>query len=265
MDVEKFCIIINYCSKDKAFIHANIKECLKVTKYVVLSCGNKFFNGEDEDIDHLKELKSEYPSLHVLLFDVDLSQENPLEQRPYAFFHNKARCCGYVKIIEKYPQLEWFLFIDADEIPEGESLLFILERSDFQKNENYTFSNYWYFREPIYQSKRHECSPLLLYRDNIKLEKLMNDNERNYFNIYEDEKTVKGIMHPFFNIPVFHHFSWVRSEENMYKKIEGWGHKDDKDWKSMIEEEFSHEFNFIEPIYGNECIQVDNIFNIINY
>jgi len=168
MDLDNFCVIINYCSKDKAFIYANIEECFKVTNHVVLSCGTKLFHGEDEDINHLKELKSKYPSLNVLLFNVDLSEENPLEQRPNAFFPNKARICGYVKIIEKYPQLEWFLFIDADEIPQGILLKYILENSDFKTTENYTFSNYWYFREPIYQSKSYEGSPLLLYRDNIK-------------------------------------------------------------------------------------------------
>jgi hypothetical protein len=43
--------------------------------------------------------------------------------------------------------------------------------------------------------------------------------------------------------PIMHHFSWVRTKEEMLRKVKSWGHTNDRDWNPMIEEEFSREFN----------------------
>ena len=43
--------------------------------------------------------------------------------------------------------------------------------------------------------------------------------------------------------PLVHHYSWVRTKEQMLQKVKAWGHNTDKDWVSLIEEEFSRPFN----------------------
>ena len=58
--------------------------------------------------------------------------------------------------------------------------------------------------------------------------------------------------------PFIHHYSWVRTKEEMLKKVLNWGHKDDSfDWISKIEEEFSRDFN------GTDFIHRYN-YNIVN-
>lgn len=259
-------IIITYCSKDKAFIKTNIEQCLKVTDNVVLTCGNKLFHGENEDIDHLKELKNLYPKINIVVFDVDINEPNPLQQRKNAYFPNKSRVCAYIQVQQNLKDVCWFLFIDADEIPEGELLADILFKCPLQKENNYTFENYWYFRDPIYRSIKNEDSPLLVHKDNVSIETLMVEWERYYYNIYENaHKTIRYVIHPGLKRAVFHHYSWVRSKEKMLNKIKGWSHQDDKDWVKLIEDEFSHDFLMIEPIHGNQCVQVENTFNLTDY
>lgn len=263
MDVNEFAIIITYCSKDKAFIYKNIEQCLNITKNVFLSCGTHLHTGENEDFDHLRELKNMY-NIDIIIYDVDLNEFNPLKERPKCYFNNKSRICGYMKALNKVSQIKWFLFIDADEIPEGIKLKFILQNTDFDDSKNYTFSTYWYYRDPIYQSLKIEDTPLMLHKNNISIDNMMVDLERYHFSKMKD-KTIRGLLHPVTNKPVFHHYSWVRSKENMFKKIRGWAHEDDIDWKKIIEDDFMNNFTKIEPIYGSLCIEVDNIFDISGY
>jgi hypothetical protein len=64
-------------------------------------------------------------------------------------------------------------------------------------------------------------------------------------------------------LPMLHHFSWVRTKEEMFKKVKNWGHYRDRDWISCIEEEFTRPFNGKDFVHGYEYNTVDNIFNIL--
>jgi hypothetical protein len=61
---------------------------------------------------------------------------------------------------------------------------------------------------------------------------------------------------------IFHHYSWVRDKEGMIRKAKNFGHRDERDWASLIEEEFSHPFNGKDFIHDYEYETVDNIFGI---
>jgi len=37
---------------------------------------------------------------------------------------------------------------------------------------------------------------------------------------------------------MFDHFSWVRSREVMVKKVMNWGHREDRDWLSLVNKAF---------------------------
>jgi hypothetical protein len=69
------------------------------------------------------------------------------------------------------------------------------------------------------------------------------------------------------NIPMIHHYSWVRTKEQMLQKVKAWGHNADKDWVSLIEEEFSRPFNgkcFVNN-YSYEVLDNKNLHkNILN-
>ena len=52
-------------------------------------------------------------------------------------------------------------------------------------------------------------------------------------------RNVKGIN----GKPMIHHYSWVRTKDEMLKKVLTWGHNKDRDWVKLIEEEFTRPFN----------------------
>jgi len=265
MDLSKLAIIITHCSKDRAFIFKNIEQCIKVTKNVVLSYGDKLYDYNEENHEHFKEIKEKFDEVHMVQYSVDEKMINPLNRKS-AFFHNISRIAGYQYSKNKL-QCDWFLFIDSDEIPEGDALRIILSLPDLIITKNtYIFSNYWYFRDPIYQSTTFESSPLLVYKDKVNEQTLMADWERHmYLHNHQYFNTINSFGNPYTKKPIFHHYSWVRSKEKMLSKVNGWGHQGDRDWNKLIEEEFSHPFLMKDFVHGYNYDIVKNIFDLKDY
>lgn len=265
MDLSKLAIIITHCSKDSAFIFKNIEQCLKVTKNVVLSYGDKLYDYTEENYEHFKEIKEKFDEVHMVQYSVYEKMINPLNRKS-AFFHNISRIAGYQYSKDKL-QCDWFLFIDSDEIPEGDALRIILSLPDLIITKNtYIFSNYWYFRDPIYQSTTFESSPLLVYKDKVNEQTLMADWERHmYLHNHQYFNTINSFGNPYTKKPIFHHYSWVRSKEKMLSKVNGWGHQGDRDWNKLIEEEFSHPFLMKDFVHGYNYNIVKNIFDLKDY
>ena len=61
---------------------------------------------------------------------------------------------------------------------------------------------------------------------------------------------------------MFHHYSWVRTEEEMMKKVGSWGHKHDRDWPDLVRKEFSNPFQGTDFIHGYQYQTVDSLFEI---
>jgi len=147
------------------------------------------------------------------------------------------------------------LFLDADEVAEGKKFLEWLKESDQSQYTVLKMSNYWYFREPRFRADRWEDSIVLARRGSLDLPVLLHDAERNA--IYDllphpKRRAVTGSDRR----PMFHHFSWVRTKEEMLRKTEKWGHRHDRDWKSLIDKEFSGPFSGSDFIHGyayTEC------------
>ena len=39
--------------------------------------------------------------------------------------------------------------------------------------------------------------------------------------------------------PLVHHYSWVRSREEMLQKVKSWGHNQDRNWVKLVEDHFA--------------------------
>jgi len=85
-------------------------------------------------------------------------------------------------------------------------------------------------------------SGLLARREVLTPENILNIDERLGLYLALPEKKIlhqRGID----GLPFIHHYSWVRSKEQMLKKVITWAHYWEKDWPSMVEKEFSHPFS----------------------
>jgi hypothetical protein len=79
-----------------------------------------------------------------------------------------------------------------------------------------------------------------------------------YFNSAAVRKNFASSQDPF-----VHHYSWVRTEEEMMNKVSNWAHaKDRPNWRDLVKEEFSRNFNGTDFVHGYSYKLVENIFGI---
>jgi hypothetical protein len=273
MLTENLAIVINYCSNDSIFIDAMLRECEKIgAGKVTVVVGSRFFVSlQPENIDHLRYVAERYPWVQFVLYDVyEITDvKNPLLHRKGAYWHNIARIHGTQKLD---PKIEWVLFLDADEIPEGERFRDWFQSARLQQKV-YKMANYWYFLDPELQSTTWEDSVMLVPRAACCYAVLMHDLERDGIPIVsglEMERNVVAHVKGDANeatsgLPMFHHFSWVRSKEGLMKKVKNWAHKDDTDWEARVEKAIATQFdlkNDVDFVHGYSYVRVPNWFGI---
>lgn len=222
--------IINYCSNEKRFIDQCINSVLDFSTDVIVPVSTHLFDGTPENIENLQEDQARNPEAQFLIY-------NWQEGKPARYWHNYSRLIAARRI---QANCDWMLFLDADEIIDTKLFKKFIPRLALDPSINsYKLANYWYFREPFYRANAIEDSIVIVrseYACNIDLDD--RHREREQFEFYN---TPRNVMVD--NIPLAHHYSWVRTKEEMLKKVQSWGHNQDKDWISLVEEEFSRPFN----------------------
>jgi len=117
-------------------------------------------------------------------------------------------------------------------------------------------SEYW--REPIYQATQLEDSVVMIKTELAKQLPFQPGGRDVYFNSSTNSIRNVGAQNP-----MIHHYSWVRTKEEMLKKVSNWGHAGDKvNWKELVEEEYSRPFNGQDFLHNYQYTIVDNKFNI---
>jgi hypothetical protein len=239
--------IISYCSLDRRFIQPNLAEAAKFSSEIIVVCYEHLLNGKKESAEHLEHLKSLAGS-KVIVLPWDGSKEP-------RFYHNQARWIGAA-----FARGEWLLFLDADEIVEGDNFCrFMALRHSFEFDAA-TFACFWYFREPIYQSTTLENAGLLLRKSKLAPEIGFSNAERWGYWLNKEIKTLPPLRLP--SGPAIHHFSWVRTETEMLEKVSSWAHKQDKDWVTLVRQEFARGFSGTDFVHGYQYRRVENSFSI---
>lgn len=243
-------VVINYCSIDNKFIDHTIQQCQLFSDDIIVSSLTHLFTGEMEDRSYLKELKNKYPTVRFIT-------NNYEGQPPFPRFYNCVERWNGIG----YSIKDYVMLLDADEVPEGELVKSYLQEVDITPYDVITFDCYWYFREPIYRSKKTEITGYLFKKNIITKGLIFTNGDRwGYMNPqlrlfpFENQRYQGQIL--------FHHYSWVRDKEGLLMKTRNFGHRDERDWVSLIEEEFSHSFNGIDFVHGYEYEEVPNRFEI---
>lgn len=239
-------VVISYCGNDKPFIWPLIEQCKLFSNDVVIVQYDKFFDGTlDED-----RIENNFVHLPIKLVSVKFNHEKDAK-----FHHNHSRYIGFQNTV-----CDYVLFLDSDEIPDGQMLNTYLSEKLKNSIAIINFKCYWYFREPKYRAKKTECCGLLIHRDLINESLFYTPFERWSYRStsipHEENETYHGQI-------LFHHFSWVRTKQQMIKKVQSWGHRKDKNWLCLIEEEFSKTFTGIDFVHSYRFETVENTFNII--
>jgi len=226
----KISTVICYCSNEKRFIDDCINAVRPFSHKVMVSVGDHFFDGTPEDIELLEQHQKDHPDVDFLVFEWQFG-EIP------RYWHNYARLIGASKVKE---DCDWVLFIDADEVIETALFTEFIKKLPEEPSVNsYKLANYWYFREPYYRADEIEDS-IVLVRSEYSTSINIYDKykEREQFEFYNTPR--KTMLN---DQPMAHHYSWVRTKEEMLQKVKAWGHTNDKNWPVLVEEEFSRDFN----------------------
>lgn len=252
-------VIIQYNTNELAFLEANLIQCTKLSEEIIVVMCSHLFNGENEDdklIEKTKHIINKYSNVKLLNFPFDkINMQTP------TYWHNLSRFLGF-----HFASNDWVLFLDADEIPSTEF------KEWFEENKYgdmaYDFTCYWYFREATYQASTLESAGFLVRKKHCVDWNLHDKLERKQFyqKLYDKGKLVHGNINPFWSKSgkiLMHHFSWVRNKQQMMSKVLSWGHRDDKDWVTLVEDEFNRPFNGVDFVHGYSYNIVENEFNII--
>jgi len=252
----KISVVINYCTNDFRFLEVCLRETKKISDDIIVSSFEKFYDGSDENVDLL--LKSK----HLCnLYGIEFSSYSHGEDFYTCHGHIRdmlTRQNGFIKT--KY---DWVLFLDVDEIVDATLMNnFLKDNVIFREYDVLQFECYWYFREPIFRSKTNEQQPMMFNKNVVVFDIALNSKKDRCF--YRNTEYKSCTFLKYTDLPLFHHYGWVRKKEEMIKKVTTWGHKNDRDWVKLIETEFSREFteNDHDFVNGYSFDKVENIFNL---
>ncbi len=253
--------VINFCSNESRFIGSCIEEARKFARQIIIPVADHFFDGTAENRTLLEQIYRTYPDCLFIEYPY-IPSEIPRrifkDVSPAHFWHSCSRLVS-LSFLEK--SIETVLFLDADEVPDGDKFSEWLEVSDYQHNTVMKLSNYWYFREPSHQALSWEDSVVLVQVRAITQDLILRQEERDaIYDLLPGPKR-RHVMGPD-GQPMFHHFSWVRTKEEMLKKVQSWGHKGDRNWIELVEKEFSAPFQGTDFIHGYQYKAIEPRFDI---
>lgn len=245
----KISVVVSYCSLDSKFMPALLNQLLIFSDDINIVYYNKLLNGTPEDVSAIDKFCS-FDSNKIRGTCLKFTNDNSSRH-----FHNLARWEG-----TSLAKHDYILFLDADEIPEGKVFKQILDANLFSEYDAVDFNCHWYFRSAQYQAVQTEECGLLIKKSMIKKELMFTESERWSFRNSHGIKYVRGVNVN--NSPFMHHFSWARTQEEMLTKVSAWGHMHDKDWTSLINEEFSRDFNGTDFVHRYSYTKVPDKFLI---
>ena len=241
--------VILYSTNDQRFFKSCIQNLLKVNIKCHVVTYSHMWKGLPEDENLLKE-SSEIFKDNPNYFQYQIQWEP--RKDPW-YWEGIGR---YLATQQVSDDSEYILYIDIDEIVNPSLMKEWLLKGDYKKYDSMKLPNYWYWREPIYQSKANEYSTVMLRTSLAKQLEPCPQGRECYYHQFDNH-----IFYPI-ETPFIHHYSWVRTEEEMLNKVKNWGHTSDTDWVSKVKEEFSRPFNGTDFLGRYEYITVDNIFNL---
>jgi len=243
--------ILQYSTLDFRFLKVNLDQLSQISDDIIVPICDHLFNGEPENQELLEksiEIINSYPNSQAYIFEWQGPNPNP------GYYHNMSRLLG-----TQIAKNEILFFVDTDEIVDSKKFNKWV-KTEYKKDTTYWITCYWYFREPIYQSKSYEGCGLLITKDKCN----WNINIRDERQQLHTGKWIHGGYNHILvdGEPIMHHFSWVRTKEEMLKKVQNWGHKNDTNWVDLVKKEFQESFKGVDFIHGYSYNIVDNKFNL---
>ncbi len=238
--------VISFCSNDWRFLKRCVDEVSPFCNQILITVCDHFFDGSEENYALLEEAYLSFPVCTFLEFHFDpeksynyFSTLCPSHRNFRHEWHNTGRWLGF---LHASPETEFFLFLDSDEIFDGELFLKWQEQIGIKQYSAMRFAAYYHFREAKFEAIEQDDFSLLVKKESLQSEFFWNLDERfGLFHLLQGEKKlgVRGVD----GKPMVRHYSGVRTKEELQKKLGSWGHHWERDWERLLNEEYSRSFN----------------------
>ena len=258
--------VINFCTNDYRYLKLCIEAVAPFSEEVIVPVCDHFFNGEKENRYLLNEAYKNNPKCRFI--EYRFPEEKPYGSNPPIttkdvnykhYMHSTSRYLGFTKSIKT---TDYTLFIDVDEIVDTERFINWWNKVDDFSFNALRFYSYFYFRESQYRCKSYFSVNGILVKNSVieNPEIILAIGERLglYLQIQQEPiPYILGLDHK----PLFHHYSWVRTKEELEKKVTTWGHAHESDWLDRIQEEYSSSFCMMDYVFYHRYEKVDPIHN----
>ena len=231
--------VVNYCTNDYRFLKPCLDALRLMSSNIIVSVCDHLFHGEEEDRELLHRSYAEHPDVQFVEFAYDpkilygiYSTKWAEDTRRIRHWHSTARYVGFYHLPK---DIEYVFFIDVDEIVDGVRLLEVLEKNETSELDAMLFSSYVYLGNEKMRAVSDQNYGLMIKRALLEPELLFDAHERHGFFLgFHGKKhpCIKGLD----GLPLIHHYNWVRSEQELQKKVLTWGHKFERDWLKLIKE-----------------------------
>jgi hypothetical protein len=245
-------VIIVSSSDDICFLRKGILELLKFATDVVIAFGTRYWNGEPEDEEIIRDLAREFPRVKIVRYETD-QQSIPGTEAVSDAMYNEA-LARWTALQSLSPSCTHVLVLDSDEIVDGEAFRRWWQHKGAVAGFNAVkFANYWYWRHPTYRARSYlEDSVVLIDRRFLTSDSIFHNGARTH--TYDScQGSKQRMVHGAEGEVMIHHFSWVRTEAQMLRKVTAWGHRDDfrgVDLPALVKKEFSGAFRGTDFLRG---------------
>lgn len=232
--------VICYCTNDYRYIGKCIEEALKFSDQILVPVCDHFFDGTPENKQLLQQTYAEHPHIQFIEFPygdtlyaphIQITQDHPNWPK---YWHSTARLIGFFHTQEA---IDWILFLDTDEICDGKRMLDWLESTDLNLYTAHRPLQYRYVKSPAHPWIKFEVSSLLVKKALLTPTMIFNPQERYGIQKALPGKQVIGATHD--GLPLVHHYSWVKTQQEILTKTRTWGHRDDAPWQTLLDREYS--------------------------
>jgi hypothetical protein len=245
--------VINFCTNDYRFIQACIQHVQPFSQEVIVPFTNFFYDGTPENEELLQKAQTENPGARFVFFPYDPDKD--VKSQHWVTF---ARVCGWQSLRQK---ADYILFLDADEIVDTNSFMYWLKKYPLRDLAAVKLANYYYFRETFYQADTFEDTPLLAKNSLLTPDAMMDFLDRD--GTYRNLSGAKARMVAGFDEkPMIHHYSWVRTREEMLRKVATWGHSHERNWEQLVIDEFETGFSGKDFVHQYQYRKVEPFVDI---
>lgn len=233
--------VMMYCTNDYKFVGHAIDSVSRFCNQVIVTVVDHFFDGGPENRELLQRSYGENPTARFV--EIEYDAETTRRHGPMIWYCT-SRLVGLQHVD---PDIEYILFIDSDEVIEAARFARWLDRFNYRDFDYLYLQNYWYFREARFRADTVEDSVVLVRHKAIDRRHVFTQYDRlGFLQLGNGRKAIPGSD----GRPMIHHYSWVRSKEEMLHKVRTSGHWNDRNWEALVEKEFEHEFLGTDFVHG---------------